>query len=97
MGSKLKTKSTRARGRSRRSHRSPITARASGLTQGDLRILRSRLQLVQSSALVVAAALKGQNCEMDADAARILFRHVADGLTDPLGTIEAAMEAKGHG
>ena len=46
-----------------------------------LQRLQDNLELIRSTATVVAHALEEQNCELDNDAATTLRHHVADALT----------------
>lgn len=96
MGSLHKAKSTRARAaRSVKStpkpqRRSPATPNSPSQVPREIAELRSaryRLRLIQSCVQVVARMLAAQNCEMDAEAARVLNAHVIDGLLDPLEAI----------
>jgi hypothetical protein len=47
------------------------------------------LRQVQSAAVVSAAALKHQNCELDGDIAIVLLRSVADAIQDQLERLES--------
>ena len=49
-----------------------------------------RLRQVQSAVIVAVAALRRQNCELDADIASLLQRCVCDSLHDQLAKLEAA-------
>jgi hypothetical protein len=51
---------------------------------GALQRIQYRLELIRSSVVVVAHALKEQSCELDEDAARVLRYHVTDALTDQM-------------
>jgi hypothetical protein len=51
----------------------------------------AHLRQVQSAVVVVVAALKQQNCELDEDVARVLQRSVADRLQDQIERLEALM------
>jgi hypothetical protein len=50
------------------------------------------LRQVQSAVVVSVAALKRQNCELDADIATVLQRSVADRLHEQIERIEALMD-----
>jgi hypothetical protein len=54
--------------------------------------LRKVLELIQSSAIVVAHALREQNVELDEDAADVLRRQVSDVLQDQIETIDSLLE-----
>jgi hypothetical protein len=49
------------------------------------------LRQVQSAVVVSVAALKRQNCELDADIATVLQRSVADRLHEQIERLEALM------
>jgi hypothetical protein len=49
------------------------------------------LRQVQSAVVVSVAALKRQNCELDADIATVLQRSVADRLHEQIEQLEALM------
>lgn len=49
------------------------------------------LRQVQSAVVVAVAALKQQNCELDADIAMVLQRSVMDRIQDQIERLEAAM------
>jgi hypothetical protein len=51
------------------------------------------LRQVQSAVVVAVAALKQQNCELDADIATVLQRSVADRIQDQIERLEALMRA----
>jgi hypothetical protein len=51
------------------------------------------LRHVQSAVVVAVAALKQQNCEMDADIATVLQRSVADRIQDQIERLETLMRA----
>ena len=51
----------------------------------------AHLRQVQSAVVVVVAALKQQNCELDEDVARVLQRSVADRLQDQIERLETLM------
>ncbi|MGH8209896.1 MAG: hypothetical protein ACREU6_09930 [Steroidobacteraceae bacterium] len=51
------------------------------------------LRQVQSAVVVTVAALKQQNCELDADIATVLQRSVADRIHDQIERLEALMRA----
>jgi|GEM_PF-3676404 len=51
-----------------------------GVSITALHEIRARLGLINSTAIVVGYALKGQNCLLDGDAADVLKRHVSDPL-----------------
>jgi hypothetical protein len=99
MGSSLKSKHTRARAarsvksvpKPRRKLAPPKPSKL--LKAADaLRTIRRKLELIQSSAIVVAHALREQNCELDDDADRVLTRHVSDALTDQIESIDSLLK-----
>jgi hypothetical protein len=49
------------------------------------------LRQVQSAVVVAVAALKQQNCELDADIATVLQRSVADRIQDQIERLETLM------
>ncbi|HEV2272399.1 MAG TPA: hypothetical protein VGR92_23335 [Steroidobacteraceae bacterium] len=49
----------------------------------------ARLRHIQSAAIVAAAALRRQNCELDEDIARLLQRCVCDALHEQVEKLEA--------
>jgi hypothetical protein len=51
------------------------------------------LRQVQSAVVVAVAALKQQNCELDADIATVLQRSVADRIQDQIESVEALMRS----
>ena len=51
------------------------------------------LRQVQSAVVVAVAALKQQNCELDADIATVLQRSVADRIEDQIEQVESLMRA----
>jgi hypothetical protein len=51
------------------------------------------LRHVQSAVVVAVAALKQQNCEMDADIATVLQRSVSDRIQDQIERLETLMRA----
>ena len=51
----------------------------------------AHLRQVQSAVVVAVAALKQQNCELDADIATVLQRSVADRLHEQIERLEALM------
>ena len=53
-----------------------------GMSVTALRDIRKSLELIQSTAIVVAHALREQNIELDGDAADVLRRYVSDPLQD---------------
>ena len=54
------------------------------------------LRQVQSAVVVAVAALKQQNCELDADIATVLQRSVADRIQDQVERLETLMRAAGR-
>ena len=46
------------------------------------------LQLIQSAVVVAVAALRQQNCELDADISNVLQRSVADRIQDQIERLE---------
>ena len=57
-------------------------------TQVRLGEVLRHLQLIQSSVVVAVAALRQQNCELDADISRVLQRSVADRIQDQIERLE---------
>ncbi|GEM_PF-3311553 len=55
--------------------------------------LVGRLQLAHAAVTTATAALRQQNCELDADVARLLERCVADVLAEQLEETEALLGA----
>jgi hypothetical protein len=51
------------------------------------------LRQIQSAVVVAVAALKQQNCELDADIATVLQRSVADRIQDQIERVEALMRS----
>lgn len=49
------------------------------------------LRQVQSALVVAVAALRRQNCELDADVANLLQRSVVDRIEDQIGRLEATI------
>jgi hypothetical protein len=85
-----RTHSTRLKRAVRSSIRKPKpTAKAAQgrRREAALQKIQDRLEVIRSSVVVVARALREQNCEIDDDAARVLVRHVTDGLAEQMGQI----------
>jgi hypothetical protein len=61
--------------------------------RGELGEVVLHLRQVQSAVVVTVAALKQQNCELDADIAAVLQRSVADRLHDQIERLEALIRA----
>jgi hypothetical protein len=59
--------------------------------RGELGAVVTQLQNVQSAAVVAVAALKQQNCELDADIATVLQRSVVDRIHDQVERLESLM------
>jgi hypothetical protein len=59
--------------------------------RGELGAVVTQLRNVQSAAVVAVAALKQQNCELDADIATVLQRSVVDRIHDQVERLEALM------
>jgi len=59
--------------------------------RGELGAVVAQLRNVQSAAVVAVAALKQQNCELDADIATVLQRSVVDRIHDQVERLEALM------
>ena len=59
--------------------------------RGELGAVVTQLRNVQSAAVVAVAALKQQNCELDADIATVLQRSVVDRIHDQLERLETLM------
>ena len=55
--------------------------------------LVAHLRQVQSAVVVAVAALKQQNCELDADIATVLQRSVADRIQDEIERVESLIRA----
>jgi hypothetical protein len=53
----------------------------------------AHLRQVQSAVVVAVAALKQQNCELDADIAAVLQRSVADRIQDQIEQVESLIRA----
>jgi hypothetical protein len=53
----------------------------------------THLRQVQSAVVVAVAALKQQNCELDADIATVLQRSVADRIEDQIERLESLRRA----
>jgi hypothetical protein len=78
--------------RATRLHRSKPADRAAAALRATLdappavalQKIQDRLELIRSSVVVVAHALREQNCELDDDAARVLGYHVTDALTEQM-------------
>lgn len=54
------------------------------------------LQLIQSAVVVAAAALRQQNCELDADISSVLQRSVADRIQDQIDRLERLSAPRGR-
>ena len=54
--------------------------------------LRSRLNIILSSARVVASALRAQNCEVNGDAAGTMNFHVVDALSDQIKKLDSLLK-----
>ncbi len=61
--------------------------------RSQLEAVAAHLRQVQSAVVVAVAALKQQNCELDADIATVLQRSVADRIQDQIERIEALMRS----
>jgi hypothetical protein len=59
--------------------------------RGELGAVVTQLRNVQSATVVAVAALKQQNCELDADIATVLQRSVVDRIHDQVERLEALM------
>ena len=59
--------------------------------RGELGAVVAQLRNVQSAAVVSVAALRQQNCELDADIATVLQRSVVDRIHDQLERLETLM------
>jgi hypothetical protein len=62
-----------------------------GISTRRLEELVLHLYQIQSAVEVSAAALRRQNCELDADIANVLQRSVADKLQDQIERLEEAL------
>jgi hypothetical protein len=62
-----------------------------GVPATELRHIRNKLEVIQSSAIVVAYALIEQNAEVDDEAARVLRNHVSDALEDQIENIDSLL------
>ena len=54
------------------------------------------LQLIQSAVVVAVAALRQQNCELDADISNVLQRGVADRIQDQIDRLEMLSGPRGQ-
>ena len=54
------------------------------------------LQLIQSAVVVAVAALRQQNCELDADISNVLQRGVADRIQDQIDRLEMLSGPRGR-
>lgn len=63
-----------------------------GMPVSELRHLRNMLEVIQSSAIVVARALQKQNALVDDDAARVLRHHVSDALMDQIQSLDKMLK-----
>ena len=54
------------------------------------------LQLIQSAVVVAVAALRQQNCELDADISNVLQRSVADRIQDQIDRLEMLSAPRGR-
>jgi hypothetical protein len=61
--------------------------------RGQLGEVAMHLRQVQSAVVVAVAALKQQNCELDADIATVLQRSVADRIQDEIERVELLMRS----
>src|SRR5512146_857504 len=68
----------------------------SSLGAGWLSELVLHLYQIQSAAMVCAAALRRQNCELDDDVANVLQRSVADKIQDQVERVEGALQRLGQ-
>jgi hypothetical protein len=66
-------------------------ARAAHVQVGE--VLRN-LYLIQSAVVVAVAALRHQNCELDADISNVLQRSVADRIQDQIERLELLSEPR---
>ena len=57
----------------------------------ELGVVVAQLRSVQSAAVVAVAALRQQNCELDADIATVLQRSVVDRVHDQVERLESLM------
>jgi hypothetical protein len=64
--------------------------------RGQLGEVAMHLRQVQSAVVVAVAALKQQNCELDADIATVLQRSVADRIQDQIERVESLMRSAGN-
>jgi hypothetical protein len=55
-----------------------------------------QLQQIQSVVVVAVAALRHQNCELDADISRVLQRSVADRIQDQIDRLELLNAPRGR-
>ena len=62
-----------------------------GVPATALHYIRKNLELIQSTAIVVAHALREQNVQLDDDAADVLRRHVSDELQDQIEGIDSLL------
>ena len=54
------------------------------------------LQLIQSAVVVAVAALRQQNCELDADISNVLQRSVADRIQDQIDRLKMLSAPRGR-
>jgi hypothetical protein len=62
--------------------------------QAQLNEVLKGLHQIQSAVVVAVAALRQQNCELDADISNVLQRSVADRLQDQIETLEVLSEPR---
>jgi hypothetical protein len=62
--------------------------------QAEIGDMLRRLQQIQSAVVVAVAALRQQNCELDADISNVLQRSVADRIQDQIERLEGLSEPR---
>jgi len=60
----------------------------------EMKELLRQLQQIQSAVVVSVAALRQQNCELDADISNVLQRSVADRIQDQIDRLEKLSEPR---
>jgi len=60
----------------------------------EMKELLRQLQQIQSAVVVSVAALRQQNCELDADISNVLQRSVADRIQDQIDRLEKLNEPR---
>ena len=71
-------------------------ARSRAQVSGQVREVLLHLQQIHSAVIVAVAALRQQNCELDADVSNVLQRSVADRIQDQIERLETLTETRGR-